>query len=238
MGDGYRARGFARPGTSRPRRSKSIERAGPRASRAACFGPDLETQLRPHGLTLRHFPQSFQFSTLGGWIVTRAGGHYATLETHIDEFVQSVRMVTPAGVLATRRLPGSGAGPDANRLVHRLRRCARRRHRGVDAAAGPAAIPCLGVRRASATSSAAAQLCSRTVAVRLESEQLPPARPGGGRVRRGRRWHAFAARARLRVGGPRPAGLDGACTRARARLRRRVRRRGRRAVHAVRRGRR
>ncbi len=93
-----------------------------RSSRSAriqggIFGPDLETQLRPHGLTLRHFPQSFQFSTLGGWIVTRSGGHYATLGTHIDEFVQSVRMVTPAGVLATRRLPGSGAGPDANRLV-------------------------------------------------------------------------------------------------------------------------
>jgi alkyldihydroxyacetonephosphate synthase len=81
------------------------------------LGPELEAQIRPHGLTLRHFPQSFQFSTLGGWIVTRSGGHYATLYTHIDEFVQAVRMVSPAGVLETRRLPGSGAGPDANRLV-------------------------------------------------------------------------------------------------------------------------
>jgi alkyldihydroxyacetonephosphate synthase len=84
---------------------------------AGILGPELEAQLRPRGLTLRHFPQSFQFSTLGGWIVTRSGGHYATLYTHIDEFVQSVRMVTPAGVLETRRLPGSGAGPDPNRLV-------------------------------------------------------------------------------------------------------------------------
>jgi alkyldihydroxyacetonephosphate synthase len=84
---------------------------------AGVLGPDLEAQLRPHGLTLRHFPQSFQFSSLGGWIVTRAGGHYATLYTHIDEFVQSVRMVTPQGMLETRRLPGSGAGPDPNRLV-------------------------------------------------------------------------------------------------------------------------
>ena len=93
-----------------------------RASRSAriqagVFGPELEAQLRPHGLTLRHFPQSFQFSTLGGWIVTRSGGHYATLYTHIDEFVQAVRVVAPAGVLETRRLPGSGAGPDANRLI-------------------------------------------------------------------------------------------------------------------------
>ncbi len=93
-----------------------------RSSRAAriqagILGPELEAQVRPRGLTLRHFPQSFQFSTLGGWIVTRSGGHYATLYTHIDEFVQAVRLLTPAGVLETRRLPGGGAGPDPNRLV-------------------------------------------------------------------------------------------------------------------------
>jgi alkyldihydroxyacetonephosphate synthase len=73
--------------------------------------------LRPHGLTLRHFPQSFEFSTLGGWIATRAGGHYATQYTHIDDFVEATRMVTPSGVLQTRRLPGSGAGPAPDRLV-------------------------------------------------------------------------------------------------------------------------
>ena len=42
------------------------------------YGPALEAQLRPHSLTLRHFPQSFEYSTLGGWIATRAGGHFAT----------------------------------------------------------------------------------------------------------------------------------------------------------------
>ena len=41
---------------------------------AGAFGPDLEAQLKPHGLTLRHFPQSFEHSTLGGWIATRVGG--------------------------------------------------------------------------------------------------------------------------------------------------------------------
>jgi alkyldihydroxyacetonephosphate synthase len=81
------------------------------------YGPALEAQLKPHGCTLRHFPQSFEFSTVGGWIATRAGGHYATLYTHIDDFVESVRMVTPAGVLETRRLPGNGAGPQEDRLV-------------------------------------------------------------------------------------------------------------------------
>jgi len=78
---------------------------------AGVLGPELEAQLRAHGLTLRHFPQSFQFSSLGGWIATRAGGHYATQYTHIDDFVQGTRTVTPAGTIETRRLPGSGAGP-------------------------------------------------------------------------------------------------------------------------------
>ena len=58
---------------------------------------DLEDALRPQGFTLRHFPQSFPWSTLGGWIATRSGGHYATNHTHIDDFVESVRMLTPSG---------------------------------------------------------------------------------------------------------------------------------------------
>ena len=81
------------------------------------LGPELEAALKPHGLTLRHFPQSFQFSTLGGWIATRAGGHFATNYTHIDDFVESVRMLTPSGVLESRRLPGSGAGPSPDRMM-------------------------------------------------------------------------------------------------------------------------
>lgn len=80
------------------------------------YGPALEAGLKQHGLTLRHFPQSFEFSTLGGWIATRAGGHFATLYTHIDEFVQSVNMITPSGKLSSRRLPGSGAGPSEERF--------------------------------------------------------------------------------------------------------------------------
>jgi len=80
------------------------------------LGPALEEALRPHGLSLRHYPQSFEFSSLGGWIATRAGGHYATLHTHIDDFVESVRVVTPSGVMESRRFPGSGAGPAPERL--------------------------------------------------------------------------------------------------------------------------
>ncbi|HVC08114.1 MAG TPA: FAD-binding oxidoreductase [Solirubrobacterales bacterium] len=80
-------------------------------------GPGLEGQLRGHGLTLRHFPQSFEYSTLGGWIATRAGGHFATLYTHIDELVESVRAITPRGTWESRRLPGSGAGPSPDRML-------------------------------------------------------------------------------------------------------------------------
>src|SRR5439155_26417252 len=92
-----------------------------RTSRAAriqagTLGPSLEDQLRPFGYTLRHFPQSFEFSSLGGWLATRSGGHYATNYTHIDDFVESLRVVTPAGVSESRRLPGSGAGPSPDRL--------------------------------------------------------------------------------------------------------------------------
>ena len=84
---------------------------------AGILGPELEAALRPHGFTLRHFPQSFPWSTLGGWIVTRSGGHYATNHTHIDDFVESVRMLTPRGWWESRRLPGSGAGPSPDRMV-------------------------------------------------------------------------------------------------------------------------
>jgi alkyldihydroxyacetonephosphate synthase len=93
-----------------------------RSSRAAlieggALGPELEAALKPHNLTLRHFPQSFEFSTLGGWIATRAGGHFATNYTHIDDFVESVRMLTPSGAMESRRLPGSGAGPSPDRMM-------------------------------------------------------------------------------------------------------------------------
>jgi alkyldihydroxyacetonephosphate synthase len=93
-----------------------------RVSRAALIqagvlGPSLESQLRVHDLTLRHYPQSFEVSSLGGWIATRSGGHFATLHTHIDDFVESIRAVTPQGVWESRRLPGSGAGPSPERLM-------------------------------------------------------------------------------------------------------------------------
>ena len=66
---------------------------------------------------MRCYPQSFEFSTLGGWIATRAGGHFATKLTHVDDMVESVRAITPAGEWESRRLPGSGAGPSPDRML-------------------------------------------------------------------------------------------------------------------------
>jgi len=93
-----------------------------RVSRAAriqagAVGPDLEAQLRPSGLSLRFYPQSFELSTLGGWIATRAAGHYATRLVHVDDLVESVTAVTPVGLWSSRRLPSSGAGPSPDRLL-------------------------------------------------------------------------------------------------------------------------
>jgi alkyldihydroxyacetonephosphate synthase len=80
------------------------------------FGPALEAALKPHGLTLRHYPQSFEFSTVGGWLATRSGGHYATGPTHIDDFVEAMRIITPAGPIESLRVPASGAGPSPDRM--------------------------------------------------------------------------------------------------------------------------
>jgi alkyldihydroxyacetonephosphate synthase len=84
---------------------------------AGVAGPSLERQLGEHGLTMRFFPQSFELSTLGGWIATRAGGHFATVWTHVDDLVESVRAITPSGAWESRRLPGSGAGPSPDRML-------------------------------------------------------------------------------------------------------------------------
>lgn len=115
VGDGYA--GAVSIDLTRLDRVLEIDRVS-RAARiqAGALGPVLEDQLRPEGYTLRHYPQSFEFSTLGGWLATRSGGHFATVYTHIDDLVESMRVVTPTGISESRRLPGSGAGPSPDRL--------------------------------------------------------------------------------------------------------------------------
>ncbi|HUJ57854.1 MAG TPA: FAD-binding oxidoreductase [Kofleriaceae bacterium] len=84
---------------------------------AGTLGPALEDELAAHGLTLRHFPQSFEMSTLGGWLATRAGGHYATGPTHIEDHCHALTVVTPRGTIATHGHPASGAGPEPVRWL-------------------------------------------------------------------------------------------------------------------------
>jgi len=114
-----------------------------RAARIAggTLGPALEAQLKPHGLTLRHFPQSFEWSTLGGWIATRSGGHFATLHTRIDEFVGGRPHGDAPRSSGDTAAAGLGCGPVGGTAVLRLGGHAGRDHRGVDAGAAAATVP-------------------------------------------------------------------------------------------------
>ncbi|MEW6442692.1 MAG: FAD-binding oxidoreductase [bacterium] len=84
---------------------------------AGILGPSLEEGLNRKGLTLGHFPQSFQYSTLGGWIATRSAGQQSTLYGKIEDLVLSLRMIHPGGVLDTLKVPARAAGPDWNQVV-------------------------------------------------------------------------------------------------------------------------
>jgi alkyldihydroxyacetonephosphate synthase len=84
---------------------------------AGLFGPQAELRLREEGVTLGHFPQSFEYSTVGGWVATRSAGQASTGYGRIDELVEAVRCVTPAGELGTRAVPATAAGPSLRELV-------------------------------------------------------------------------------------------------------------------------
>jgi alkyldihydroxyacetonephosphate synthase len=84
---------------------------------AGALGPDLERQLGERGWTLGHFPDSFTHSTLGGWIATRSSGMQSDRYGDIAELTRAVRVVTPAGVLATRPVPATSTGPSVREMV-------------------------------------------------------------------------------------------------------------------------
>jgi alkyldihydroxyacetonephosphate synthase len=84
---------------------------------AGAIGPEIESQLNEKGLTLGHFPQSFQFSTLGGWIATRAAGQTSIGYGKIEDMTQAVRVVTPAGILETRDVPATATGPSIRETI-------------------------------------------------------------------------------------------------------------------------
>jgi alkyldihydroxyacetonephosphate synthase len=84
---------------------------------AGVLGPAMEEQLNAQGFTLGHFPQSFQYSSLGGWIATRSAGQNSTLYGKIEERVESLRMAFPGGLIATPAVPAAAAGPDLNQVI-------------------------------------------------------------------------------------------------------------------------
>jgi alkyldihydroxyacetonephosphate synthase len=84
---------------------------------AGLTGPQLERALAAEGLTLGHFPQSFEYSTVGGWVATRSAGQASTGFGRIDQLVEGLRLVAPAGEIGARPLPASAAGPDLRELL-------------------------------------------------------------------------------------------------------------------------
>ena len=84
---------------------------------AGTTGPEAERLLGARGLTLGHFPQSFEFSTIGGWAATRSAGQASTGYGRIHELVAAVRAATPSGELSTLAAPASAAGPNLRELL-------------------------------------------------------------------------------------------------------------------------
>jgi alkyldihydroxyacetonephosphate synthase len=82
-----------------------------------CLGPEVERAVGTVGLTLGHFPQSFEFSSVGGWVATRGAGYESTRYGKIEDMVESIRLVAPEGAIETPRVPASAAGPDIRQIL-------------------------------------------------------------------------------------------------------------------------
>jgi alkyldihydroxyacetonephosphate synthase len=104
--------------TTRLRRVLEVDTLSHTATiEAGIYGPELERQLGMRGYTLGHFPQSFQFSTLGGWIAARGAGQQSQRYGRAEDWLVSARVATPAGIWSTESFPASAAGPDLNDVV-------------------------------------------------------------------------------------------------------------------------
>ncbi|WP_420643559.1 FAD-binding oxidoreductase [Candidatus Leptofilum sp.] len=99
-------------------RLKTLDRTSQLATfGAGVAGPELEAQLRAKGYTLGHFPQSFEYSTLGGWVATRSSGQQSRGYGRIEDLFAGGKLLAPAGDLIMPPLPASAAGPDLRQLV-------------------------------------------------------------------------------------------------------------------------
>ena len=83
---------------------------------AGMTGPELEQRLNLLGFTLGHSPESFEYSTVGGWIATRSAGQFSTHYGKIEDMVESLWILTPRGPIETAHAPSSATGPDWNRV--------------------------------------------------------------------------------------------------------------------------
>jgi alkyldihydroxyacetonephosphate synthase len=82
------------------------------------FGPASTPQRLPERrITTRHFPQSFEYSCVGGWVMTRGAGGQSTGYGKIEHMVICMRVVTPRGVIETKKFPADAIGPDMNILM-------------------------------------------------------------------------------------------------------------------------
>jgi alkyldihydroxyacetonephosphate synthase len=84
---------------------------------AGVTGADLEAQLRAYGFTLGHFPQSFEYSTLGGWVATRSCGQQSLRYGRIEKLFAGGQVLTPLGELMLPAFPASAAGPDLREMI-------------------------------------------------------------------------------------------------------------------------
>lgn len=84
---------------------------------AGLRGPEAEARLAESGFTLGHFPQSFEYATIGGFAATRSAGQSSSGYGRFDSLVSSVSMVTPAGRISTLRTPHTAIGPSLRELI-------------------------------------------------------------------------------------------------------------------------
>jgi alkyldihydroxyacetonephosphate synthase len=84
---------------------------------AGILGPKLEGHLQPRGFTLGHYPQSFEYSSLGGWVVTRSCGQQSRYYGRIEQLFAGGNVLTPRGPVVLPPFPASAAGPDLRQLL-------------------------------------------------------------------------------------------------------------------------
>jgi alkyldihydroxyacetonephosphate synthase len=84
---------------------------------AGTAGPELEAQLKEKGYTLGHYPQSWELSTVGGWVASRSSGQQSLRYGRIEQMFAGGRVETPVGPLDIPTIPASAAGPDIREMI-------------------------------------------------------------------------------------------------------------------------